>query len=271
VPAGTPGGAYNLFFVVNGNNAVAESALGAGTVNNVLAVPVTVSTTDLAVTAPATATTSLGLNAKLGSVSTFVQNETALTYSAGYTLNLYIVGLVHLGRDRDAVAEQHPVRRAGAPEQRGVQLDQCHDPQCHSRHLLPAEPGGARRRADGRQSLANNVATTGRHLGGFGPHADQRRADRRHHHRAGGSFTGLTYQLNNLNAGVIPAGTPLLVQTFLSHQRDLQRRHRHLLDSYTYSGGIAAGPAAVALPPAPRTINVPAGTAGGRLQPAHCR
>jgi len=90
VPAGTPGGANNLFFVINANNAVTESAPGANPINNVLAVPVTINSEDLSVTAPVTATSSAGLNTKLATVSTFVANNGNVTYSAGYTLNLFL-------------------------------------------------------------------------------------------------------------------------------------------------------------------------------------
>jgi alpha-tubulin suppressor-like RCC1 family protein len=262
VPAGTPGGAYNLFFVVDGNNAVAESALGAGTVNNVLAVPVTVSTTDLAVTVPATATTSLGVNATLGSVSTFVENETALTYSAGYTLNLYLSASSVL--DGTATLLQSSTQSGALAPQSSVAFSWSNvaiPNVTPGTYFLLSQVVLAAGQTDGNPS--NNVATTQVTVVGSDLTLTNAVLSGGTTTVPGGSFTGLTYQLNNLNAGVIPPGTPLLVQTFLSTSATFNAASATLLDSYTYSGGIAAGPAAVALPPAPRTIAVPAGTAGG--------
>lgn len=93
IPANTPGGAYDLLFIVDGNSTVTESGATVadpGTALNVLAVPITVNSADLAVTSPATATTSIGVNTTLSSVSTFVQNQGTQALAGGYTVSLYI-------------------------------------------------------------------------------------------------------------------------------------------------------------------------------------
>ena len=270
VPAGTPGGAYNLFFVVNGNNAVAESGLvtGSGTgattsaINNVLSVPVTISTSDLGVTAPSTATTSLGVNATLATVSTFVQNGTSLTYSAGYTLNLYLSSSSVL--DGTATLLQSSTTSAALAPQSSVAFSWTNvvvPNVAPGSYFLLSQVVLAAGQTDG--NPANNVVATPVTIVGSDLTLSNAVLTGGTLTVPGGSFTGLTYQLNNLNAGVIPAGTPLLVQTFLSTAATFNAATATLLDSYTYSGGIAAGPAAVALPPTPRTISVPAGTAGG--------
>ncbi len=262
VPAGTPGGAYNLFFVVNANNAVAESALGAGTINNVLTVPVTISSVDLAITAPATSATSLGVSSKLASVTTFAENVGASTYSAGYTLNLYLSASSTLDGTATLLQTATPAGSLAPNSSASFTWTNVTVPNvAPGSYFLLSQIVPAAGQTDG--NPANNVASTAVTVVGSDLTLSNPVLAGGTTTNPGGSFTGVTYQLNNLNAGVIPAGTPLLVQTFLSTASTFNATTSILLDSYTYSGGIAAGPATVALPTAPRTITVPAGTAGG--------
>jgi len=197
-------------------------------------VPVTISTTDLAVTAPSTITTSLGVNATLATVSTFVQNETSLTYSAGYTLNLFFSSSSVL--DGTATLLQSSVQAGALAPLSSVAFN-------WTNVTVPNVPPGnyfllsqvvlAAGQTDG--NLANNVSTTGVTV--VGPDLTLTNAVLTGGTSTvpGGSFTGLTYQLNNLDAGVIPAGTPLQVQTFLSPSATFNSATATLLDSYNYT------------------------------------
>ncbi len=268
VPAGTPGGSYNLFIVVNGDGAIAESGAtdgDPGTGNNVLTVPVTVSAADLAVSTPTVASSTFGVNTTLGSVSTFVQNRGGQAYAAGYTLQLYLSTLSTF--DGTAVLLQSSPVQAGSLGSLASAL------YTWSNVAIPdLAPGSyflfsrvvlSAGQTDANQT--NNVASTPVTLvapqlttGSFVfPNSTSV--------SPGGSFGNVSYQLVNSGSGAVPAARAVRIEVFLSNDTTLDRAADVLLDQYDYLGGLAAG-GSVVLPSPAHALNLPQNVQNGVYQ-----
>ena len=264
IPAGTPGGSYNLLIVVDGDGAVPESA-GTGTINNVLVVPVTISSADLAVSTPTVTASTFGVNTTLGSVSTFVQNRGGQAYVAGYTLQLYLSASPTF--DGTAVLLQSSPAQAGPLGALGSALYNwtnvaIPDVAPGSYYLLSRVVLAAGQ-TDANQT--NNVASTPVTLvapllatGSFVfPNSTSV--------SPGGSFGNVSYQLANSGAGAVPVARAVRIEVFLSNTTTLDRTADVLLDQYDYTGGLAAG-GSVILPSPAHALNLPQNVQNGVYQ-----
>ena len=285
VPAGTPGGVYSLIYVVNGDNAIAESgatiADPAGTANDFLAVTVTVSSFDLAVSAPIPttpgATAGIGVNTTLSNVAITVQNRGVQSYSAGATVELYLSTDAILDPGDRLLQTQAITPGTINPlgsvlvNMNGVNAVTIPDfpPGNYfllSRVVLPTGQTDS--------SLTNNVAATAITL--VGPSLAVAMLPNAAGFpntttiNAGGSFGNVTYNLVNHGVGAVAAGDSVNIEVFLSSNTTassnitVDRNADVLLDQYFIVPQVPFGPGAtLTLPLTPHPINLPQGVLNG--------
>ncbi len=265
VPAGTAGGAYNLFLVVNSDGALLESGstdADPGTANNALAVPVTVSAADLAVTAPTSTTSSFGVNTNVGSISTFVQNQDALqAFTAGYTVELYLSA--DAAFSADDILLKTITQSAAINPVSSILLSWTNvaipDVAPGNYFLLArvALPAGSTDR-----NTSNNVAATSITLVGPSLSLGSFVFPNTTSVGAGGSFGNVTYRLSNTGLGAVPFARDVSIEVFLSADGTLDRNADVLLDQYSFTAGLGSG-ASVTLPSPLHAINLPQNVLNG--------
>ncbi|MFA6288688.1 MAG: hypothetical protein WC661_14995 [Opitutaceae bacterium] len=265
VPAGLTGGSYHLFFTVNRDNAISET----GSATNTLSVPVTIASADLAVSSPVLPSVSgtpktIGANTTIGTISTYVQNQGTLAYSANYTLELY------LSADTTYDASDLLI----ATKTGGGSLSSLASTLADwSNVTIPNYPPGAAyliarvKLPDDQpdRNQANNTAATAVNIQGPSLTISDFVFPGTTSIAAGASLGNVSYKLTNATIGAISSGQSVTIEVFLSEDGALDRSADVLIDQYTYTGGLAAG-ANVILPTTSRPLSLPANTRNGIYQ-----
>ena len=254
------GGNYQLIYAAADPNGAGSST---GTLSNTLEAAVTVSAADLAVTAPTTATTSIGIDTTLGSVSTFVVNEGAQAFVGGYTVNLYVSTTSSFDSTAQLLATITQSATLNSLSSIQLSWNNVAVPNLvPGSYFLISQVTPLGTQID--SNPANNTASTGVALAGPQLSLGSFVFPDTTSVAAGGSFGNVSYQLTNAGAGAVPAGTPVTIQVFLSTTSTFNAGTAVLLDQYSFSGGVPAG-GTVILPNPSRPINLPQNGAERRL------